>query len=58
MDKIGIVRSETIVRTEIIRTNAEATLNRLEEMGVTISHAVGRVCYGRPTLARGGELSG
>ena len=36
VDKIGIVRSEMIVRTEIIRTHAEATLNRLEEMGATM----------------------
>lgn len=36
VDKIGIVRGRTIVRTEIIRVNAESTLNRLEELGVEL----------------------
>lgn len=34
VEKIGMVRGNTIVRTEIIRTHAEATLNRLEGLGI------------------------
>lgn len=36
VDKIGIVRSEILVRTEIIRVHAEATLNGLEALGATM----------------------
>lgn len=35
VEKIGIARARTMVRTEIIATHADATLNRLEEYGVT-----------------------
>jgi SPP1 gp7 family putative phage head morphogenesis protein len=33
VEKIGVTRGNTIVRTEIIRTHAEATLNRYDQLG-------------------------
>jgi hypothetical protein len=36
VDKIGIVRSEILARTEIIRVHAESTLNGLEALGATV----------------------
>lgn len=34
VDKIGITRSRTLARTEVIRAHTDATLNRYEEYGV------------------------